>query len=41
MDSNRIYHGEWWVPAIYDYDTRMLALKPEKSIGHEKNIWER
>ena len=36
MDSNRIYHGEWWVPAIYDYDTRMLALKPEKSIGHGK-----
>lgn len=38
MNSNRIYHGEWWVPAVLDHDTSMLALEPKKAMGHEKNI---
>ena len=32
----QIYHGEWWVPAVADHDTRMLVLHPEQMMGHEK-----
>ena len=31
----QIYHGEWWVPAVADYYTRMNFLEPEKMVGHE------
>ena len=37
MNTNpQIYHGEWWVPAVADYDTRMNFFEPEKMMGHEK-----
>lgn len=37
MNTNpQIYHGEWWVPAVADYDTRMVYPEPEKMMGHEK-----
>lgn len=32
----QIYHGEWWVPAVADHDTRMIAFHPEQMMGHEK-----
>ena len=32
----QIYHGEWWVPAVADHDTRMVACQPEQMMGHEK-----
>lgn len=31
-----IYHGEWWVPAVADYNTRMNFPEPEQLMGHEK-----
>lgn len=31
----QIYHGEWWVPAVADHDTRMVAFHPEQMMGHE------
>lgn len=31
----QIFHGEWWVPAVADYNTRMLALQPEQMMGLE------
>ena len=37
MNTNpQIYHGEWWVPALADRDTRMVYHEPEKMMGHEK-----
>jgi len=37
MNTNpQIFHGEWWVPAVADYDTRMVFLEPEQVMGHEK-----
>ena len=37
MNTNpQIYHGEWWVPAVADHDTRMVYPEPEKMMGHEK-----
>lgn len=37
MNKNpQIFHGEWWVPAVADRDTRMIALHPEQMMGHEK-----
>ena len=37
MNTNpQIYHGEWWVPAVADHDTRMIAFHPEQMMGHEK-----
>lgn len=35
-NSPQIYHGEWWVPAVADYNARMIYLEPEKMMGHEK-----
>lgn len=36
MTNNpRIYHGEWWVPAEADHDTRMITFNPEPMMGHE------
>lgn len=36
MNTNpQIFHGEWWVPAVADYYTRMNFLEPEKMMGHE------
>ena len=32
----QIYHGEWWVPAVADHDTRMTFLQPEGMMGHER-----
>lgn len=32
----QIYHGEWWVPAVADRDTRMTFLQPEGMMGHER-----
>ena len=32
----QIYHGEWWVPAVADYNTRMNFPEPEQLMGHEK-----
>lgn len=32
----QIYHGEWWVPAVADNDTRMVFLQPEGMMGHER-----
>lgn len=32
----QIYHGEWWVPAVKDYDTRMIAKNSEQMMSHEK-----
>lgn len=34
--SPQTYHGEWWVPAVADHNTRMVFLEPEKMMGHEK-----
>ena len=31
----QIFHGEWWVPAVVDYDIRMTVLNPEQMMGHE------
>ena len=31
-----IFHGEWWVPAVADRDTRMTFLQPEGMMGHER-----
>lgn len=37
MTNNpQIYHGEWWVPAVADRDTRMMFLQPEGMMGHER-----
>lgn len=37
MDNNpQIFHGEWWVPAVADRDTRMMFLQPEGMMGHER-----
>lgn len=37
MTNNpQIYHGEWWVPAVADRDTRMTFLQPEGMMGHER-----
>ncbi len=37
MNTNpQIYHGEWWLPAVADHDTRMVFPKPEQMMGHEK-----
>ena len=37
MTNNpQIYHGEWWVPAVADHDTRMVFLQPEGMMGHER-----
>lgn len=37
MSKNpQIYHGEWWVPAVHDYDIKMIYSKPEGMMGHEK-----
>ena len=37
MNTNpQIYHGEWWVPALADRDTRMVYPEPENMMGHEK-----
>ncbi|MBO5625269.1 MAG: hypothetical protein J5953_05690 [Prevotella sp.] len=37
MSNNpQIYHGEWWVPAVADRDTRMMFLQPEGMMGHER-----
>ena len=37
MNKNpQIYHGEWWVPAVADHNTRMITFQPEKMMGHEK-----
>lgn len=30
-----IFHGEWWVPAVTDRDTRMIFSNPEQMMGHE------
>ena len=35
-NSPQIYHGEWWVPAVTDYNTRMVFPEPEKMMGKEK-----
>lgn len=36
MNTNpQIFHGDWWVPAALDHDTRMVALHPEQMMGHE------
>ena len=32
----QIYHGEWWVPAVADRDTRMIAIDPKGMMGFEK-----
>lgn len=37
MTNNpQIYHGEWWVPAAANRDTRMPFLQPEGMMGHER-----
>ena len=37
MSKNpQIFHGEWWVPAVADRDTRMTFLQPEGMMGHER-----
>lgn len=37
MSTNpQIFHGEWWVPAVADYNTCMNFPEPEKMMGHEK-----
>ena len=37
MTNNpQIFHGEWWVPAVVDRDTRMTFLQPEGMMGHER-----
>lgn len=37
MNTNpQIFHGEWWVPAVADHDTRMLFQNPKQMMGHEK-----
>lgn len=37
MNNNpQIYHGEWWVPAVADRDTKMMFLQPEGMMGHER-----
>ena len=39
MSTNpQIFHGEWWVPALADRDTRMVFPEPEQMMGSEKNI---
>lgn len=36
MSTNpQIFHGEWWVPAVADYQTRMNYREPEQMMGHE------
>ena len=30
-----IFHGEWWVPAVADRDTHMIAFNPEQMMGSE------
>ena len=37
MNKNpQIFHGEWWVPAVADRDTRMVFPEPEQMMGYEK-----
>lgn len=37
MNSNpQIFHGDWWVPAVLDHDTRMIFPEPEQMMGLEK-----
>ena len=31
-----IYHGEWWVPAVHDYDIKMTCFTPEGMMGQER-----
>lgn len=35
-NSPQIFHGEWWVPALADYNMRMVCLDPKQMMGHEK-----
>lgn len=36
MTNNpQIFHGEWWVPAVADRDTRMISPHPEEMMGLE------
>ena len=36
MSKNpQIFHGEWWLPAVADPDTCMIAFNPEQMMGHE------
>ena len=32
----QIFHGEWWVPAVADHNTRMIYPEPEQMMGLEK-----
>lgn len=32
----QIFHGEWWVPALADYNTCMMYLDPKQMMGREK-----
>ena len=34
--NHQIFHGEWWVPAVADYHTRMNFPEPEKMMGRER-----
>ncbi len=37
MSNNpQIFHGEWWVPAVADHNTRMIYPEPEQMMGLEK-----
>ncbi len=37
MNTNpQIYHGEWWVPAVADHDTRMVYPEPEQMMWNER-----
>ena len=37
MNTNpQIFHGEWWVPAVADHNTRMNVFDPKKMMGLEK-----
>ena len=36
MNTNpQIFHGEWWVPAVADYDINMISPNPKGMMGHE------
>lgn len=32
----QIFHGEWWVPALADPDTRETCFNPKQMMGHER-----
>ena len=36
MKNPQIFHGEWWVPAVADRDTRMNFPHPEGMMGNER-----